>query len=142
MGNIIDVVQLFVAKPYDPTKYYDGPIPYPQEPMMPNIERREQVWYDLPWYVRVIFGIPFHIVNYIISDIEHDFFPQCPWCGRQFPTQAKAKECCAFYKKTRGRSRYSPSYTFSAGGGGYTADSSGTRARDDRGNVYEKVDKY
>lgn len=82
---------------------------------MRRMKRRDR--HSLPY--RMVFGIPFHIYNFVLTELEYNFAPQCPWCGRQYFSSKKAKACCAAIKASRGEY---PGMSY-IGGGVYGAGS-------------------
>ena len=81
-----------------------------------NAERRYDRWAEHSVVYRILTGIPFHIINWVLAEIEFNFCPQCPWCGRQYFSGKKSRECCADIKASRGRY---PGMSYVNGGSSY-----------------------
>lgn len=67
-----------------------------------NTKRRKETWDSYPLLFRILTFFPFHIYDWILAEIEFNFACVCTWCGRQYFSKSRCRECCSELKKERG----------------------------------------
>ncbi len=111
-----------------------------------NSTQRYKKWSEHFILFRIVTYIPFHIYDWILSEIEYKFYAPCLWCGMCYPRTKKGlqarEDCCADAKKRFGPRR-GGSCAVPGGGGGYGGavyDSSRDCYRDGCGRTYTRDD--